>query len=155
MTTKEMICRPAKRDDVPAIVRMLAEDALGSQRERYEDPLPEAYYSAFEQIDHDANHELIVAERNGEVVGTLHLMFLPSLSYQGGLRAQIESVRVDEAQRGQGLGSKLMKWTIERARTRGAHIVQLTTHSSRVEAHRFYERLGFKGTHLGMKLSLV
>ena len=154
MMTAEAVCRLAKREDVPAIVRMLSEDELGSQRERYEDPLPEAYYRAFEQIECDANHELIVAERNGEVLGTLHLMFLPSLSYRGGLRAQIESVRVDAVQRGHGLGSQMMKWTIERARQRGAHIVQLTTHSSRSEARRFYERLGFKGTHLGMKLSL-
>ena len=155
MTTGEIACRLAKREDLPAIVRMLSEDELGSQRERYEDPLPETYYRAFEQIDRDVNHELIVAERNGELMGTLHLMFLLSLSYQGGLRAQIESVRVDESQRGQGFGSEMMKWTIERARRRGAHIVQLTTHRSREEAHRFYERLGFKGTHLGMKLSLV
>ena len=154
MTASGLTCRVAKHEDLPAIVRMLSDDELGSQRERYEDPLPESYYKAFEQIDHDANHELIVAERNGEVVGTLHLMFLPSLSFQGGLRAQVESVRVDESQRGQGLGSELMKWTIERARARGAHVVQLTTHRSREEAHRFYERLGFKGTHLGMKLSL-
>jgi GNAT superfamily N-acetyltransferase len=154
MTMGAIACRLAKRQDLPAIVRMLSEDALGSQRERYEDPLPEAYYTAFEQIDRDANHELIVAEQNGEVIGTLHLMFLSSLSYQGGLRAQIESVRVNEAQRGQGLGSEMMKWTIERARRRGAHVVQLTSHRSRAEAHRFYERLGFQGTHLGMKLSL-
>ena len=154
MTASELTCRVAKQEDLPAIVRMLSEDELGSQRERYEEPLPESYYKAFEQIDRDANHELIVAERNGEVIGTLHLMFLPSLSFQGGLRAQVESVRVDESQRGQGLGSELMKWTIERARARGAHVVQLTTHRSREEAHRVYERLGFKGTHLGMKLSL-
>jgi GNAT superfamily N-acetyltransferase len=155
MTTNEMVCRLAQREDLPAIVRMLSEDGLGSQRERYEDPLPEAYYATFEQIDRDTNHELIVAERNGEVIGTLHLMFLPSLSFQGGLRAQIDSVRVEESQRGRGLGSEMMIWTIERARRRGAHIVQLTTHRSRAEAHRFYERLGFQGTHLGMKLSLV
>ena len=154
MTASELTCRVAKQEDLPAIVRMLSDDELGSQRERYEDPLPESYYKAFEQIDRDANHELIVAERNGEVVGTLHLMFLPSLSFQGGLRAQVESVRVDGSQRGRGLGSEMMQWTIERARARGAHVIQLTTHRSREEAHRFYERLGFKGTHLGMKLSL-
>src|SRR5574342_470247 len=119
MNTNEVVCRLATREDVPAIVRMLSNDALGSQRERFEDPLPGAYYRAFEQIDRDPNHELIVAEHNGEVIGTLHLMFLPSLSYQGGLRAQIESVRIDEALRGQGLGSEVMRWTIARARRRG------------------------------------
>jgi GNAT superfamily N-acetyltransferase len=133
---------------------MLADDDLGSQREKFEDPLPESYYSAFEQIDDDLNHELIVAERDGEVIGTLHLMFLPSVSFQGGLRAQVESVRVDKRFQSQGIGSQMMKWSIERAKQRGAHMVQLTTHKTRVDAHRFYERLGFKGSHLGMKLSL-
>jgi GNAT superfamily N-acetyltransferase len=154
MTEKEIIFRLAARADLPSIVRMLADDELGSQRERYESPLPEAYYSAFEHINNDSNHELIVAERNEEVIGTLHLMFLPSVSFQGGLRAQIESVRVDKRFQSQGIGSEMMKWAMERARRRGAHAVQLTTHKSRLDAHRFYERLGFKGSHLGMKLSL-
>ena len=150
----EIIFRLAKRGDLPAIVCMLADDDLGSQRERYEDPLPESYYMAFEQIDKDPNHELVVAELESKVIGTLQLMFLPSISFQGGLRTQVESVRVDKKYRGQGIGSELMKWTIERARQRGAHVVQLTTHKSREETHRFYKRLGFEGTHLGMKLSL-
>jgi len=154
MTEKNITFRLAQRLDVPSIVRMLADDELGSQREKYAEPLPESYYVAFEQIDHDPNHALIVAELNGEVIGTLKLMFLPSISFQGGLRAQIESVRVDKSYQGRGIGSDMMKWTINRARERGAHVVQLTTHKSREDAHRFYERLGFKGTHLGMKLSL-
>jgi GNAT superfamily N-acetyltransferase len=154
MTPPDVLFRGATRADLPTIVRMLADDDLGSQRERFENPLPGSYYSAFEQIDQDPNHELIVAEQNGEVIGTLHLMFLPSVSFQGGLRAQVESVRVDKRFQSQGIGSQMMKWSIERARQRGAHVVQLTTHKTRVDAHRFYERLGFKGSHLGMKLSL-
>jgi ribosomal protein S18 acetylase RimI-like enzyme len=154
MTLPDIFFRLAKRADLPSIVRMLADDDLGRQRERYEDPLPESYHSAFGQIDSDPNHELIVAERNGEVLGTLHLMFLPSVSFQGGLRAQIESVRVDKRFQSQGIGGEMMKWAMERARQREAHIVQLTTHKTRLDAHRFYERLGFKGSHLGMKLSL-
>jgi GNAT superfamily N-acetyltransferase len=154
MTRPNIRFRLATRADLPSIVRMLADDDLGSQRERYEDPLPEVYYSAFEQIEKDANHELIVAERNGEVMGTLHLMFLPSISFQGGLRAQIESVRVDKRFQSQGIGSAMMGWSMQRARQRGAHVVQLTTHKTRADAHRFYERLGFKGSHLGMKMSL-
>jgi ribosomal protein S18 acetylase RimI-like enzyme len=154
MTQEQILFRLASHADLPSIVRMLADDDLGNQRERYESPLPESYYSAFEQIHHDPNHELIVAERNGEVVGTLHLMFLPSISFQGGLRAQVESVRVDKRFQNQGIGSEMMKWTMERAKQRGAHVVQLTTHKTRINAHRFYERLGFKGTHLGMKLKL-
>jgi len=154
MTQPEIIFRQATRADLPSIVRMLADDELGSQRERVEDPLPESYYVAFEQINQDPNHELIVAEQNGEVIGTLHLMFLPSVSFQGGLRAQVESVRVDKRFQSQGIGSEMMKWAMERAKQRGAHVVQLTTHKSRVDAHRFYERLGFRGSHLGMKMSL-
>jgi GNAT superfamily N-acetyltransferase len=154
MTPQEIIFRKAKRADLHSIVRLLADDDLGSQRERYEDPLLESYYSAFAQIDRDPNHELIVAERNGEVIGTLHLMFLPSISFQGGLRAQVESVRVDKRFQNQGIGTEMMRWSMERARQRGAHIVQLTTHQTRLDAHRFYERLGFKGSHLGMKMML-
>jgi GNAT superfamily N-acetyltransferase len=146
--------RPARLVDLSEIVRMLADDELGSQRERCEDPLPESYYAAFEQINNDFNQQLIVAEFDGKVIGTLHLMFLPSISYQGGLRAQVESVRVDRQYQNQGVGSTMMKWTIERAKERGAHMVQLTTHKSRQDAHRFYERLGFQGSHLGMKLNL-
>jgi GNAT superfamily N-acetyltransferase len=154
MTPRDVLFRLATRAVLPTIVRMLADDDLGSQREKIEDPLAESYYSAFEQIDNDPNHELIVAERNGEVIGTLHLMFLPSVSFQGGLRAQIESVRVDKRFQSQGIGSLMMKWSVERAKQRGAHVVQLTTHKTRQDAHRFYERLGFKGSHMGMKLSL-
>ena len=154
MKSGDLIFRLATRDDLPSIVRLLADDDLGSQRERYENPLPEPYYLAFEQIDNDPNHALMVAEREGEVIGTLHLMFLPSISFQGGLRMQVESVRVDKRFQSQGIGSEMMKWSMERAAQRGAQVIQLTTHKSRVDAHRFYERLGFKGSHLGMKLSL-
>ena len=150
----EILFRIATKADLPSIVRLLADDDLGSQRERDEDPLPESYYSAYEEINKDPNHELIVAEKSGEVIGTAHLMYLPSISYQGSLRAQIESVRIDTRYQSRGIGSQMMRWAIERAKARGAHLVQLTTHKSREDAHRFYERSGFKGTHLGMKLSL-
>jgi len=150
----KLVFRLASHEDLPSIVRMLAEDELGSERERFEDPLPDAYYKAFEQIAQDSHHELIVAEMDGDVVGTLHLIFLPSISFQGGLRAQVESVRVDGKLRGQGIGSEMMKWAVERAKGQNAHLVQLTTHRSRENAHRFYERLGFSKSHVGMKLSL-
>src|ERR1044071_9137163 len=137
MTLEGVLFRPATRADLPAIVRMLADDELGSQRERLENPLPASYYSAFDQIKNDPNHELIVAERSGEVIGTLHLMFLPSVSFQGGLRAQVESVRVDKRFQSQGIGGEMMKWAMDRARQRGAYRVQLPTHKSRLDAHRF------------------
>ena len=155
MMSSEIIFRVAAYADVSSIIRLLADDELGSLREKYENPISTSYYSAFELIDKDPNHDLIVAELDGEVIGTLHIMFLSSLSFQGGLRAQVESVRVDRHHQNQGIGSEMMKWAIQRAKDRNAHIVQLTTHKSRADAHRFYERLGFKGTHLGMKLSLT
>lgn len=146
--------RLATQKDLPAIVRMMAEDELIAQRERLETPLPQSYYDAFEAIDEDPNQELVVAEINEEVVGTLQLTFLPCLSYQGGTRAQVESVRVTEHFRGQGVGVKMMEWALERARQRGCHLMQLTSHKSRTDAHRFYERLGFTKSHIGMKINL-
>ena len=146
--------RRATRKDLPEIVRMLADDFLGAQRERFENPLPESYVKAFEEIAADRNNELIVAEIDGEIVGTLQITFTPSISFQGGKRATVESVRVDAKHRGKGLGKELIQWAIERAKNEGCHILQLTTNSERTDAHRFYENLGFKGTHLGMKLYL-
>ncbi len=146
--------RQATREDLPEIVRMLADDFLGTTRERYEDPLPESYLKAFEEIEADKNNELIVAELDGAVVGTLQITFTPSISFQGGKRAGVESVRVDAKYRGQGIGKELMLFAIERAREENCIAMQLTTNTDRREAHRFYENLGFKGTHLGMKLYL-
>jgi len=146
--------RQATQTDLPAIVQMLAEDGLGAARERLESPLPQSYYEAFESIDKDPNNELVVAEINGKVIGTLQLIFLPSISHQGGTRAQVESVRVAQHLRGQGIGAEMMKWAMERARQRGCHLMQLTSHKSREDAHRFYERLGFTKSHIGMKINL-
>src|SRR6476469_5388666 len=147
--------RQATREDLPEIVRMLADDFLGATRERYENTLPESYTKAFEEIEADKNNELIVAEKDGEIVGTLQITFTPSISFQGGKRATVESVRVDEKCRGQGIGKELMKWAIDRAREENCIALQLTTNADRKDAHRFYENLGFKGSHLGMKLYLT
>ena len=146
--------RQAVREDLPEIVRMLADDFLGSQRERYEDPLPESYVKAFEEIAADKNNELVVAEADGAIVGTLQLTLTPSVSFQGGKRATVESVRVDAPYRGQGIGRALMLYAIERAKEENCISMQLTTNAERADAHRFYENLGFKKSHLGMKLSL-
>ena len=149
-----MEIRPAVVDDLPEIVRMLADDILGRQRESLDDPLPESYIRAFREIEADASNELIVAELDGEVIGTLQLTFTPSISHQGGKRCTVESVRVDEKYRGRGIGREMMLWAIGRARERGCVSMQLTTHKDRIDAHRFYESLGFSKTHVGMKLKL-
>ncbi len=154
MPAGQLIIRRAEREDVPAIVRMLADDRLGGTRELVADPPPASYYAAFDDIAADPNNQILVACEGHTVVGTLQLTFTPSLSYRGGRRATVESVRTDAARRGQGIGTALMRAAIELARERGCVLMQLTTHATRTDAHRFYERLGFRREHVGMKLML-
>jgi GNAT superfamily N-acetyltransferase len=145
--------RRAVAGDVPAIVAMLADDPLGAQRENPSNI--DAYLAAFDRIEADSGELLVVADRAGEVVGTLQLTFLHGLSRQGATRAQIEAVRVRADARSEGLGARLVEWAIGESRRRGCHLVQLTSDASRDGAHRFYERLGFTGSHVGYKLTLV
>ena len=147
-----MIFRPAIKEDIIHIVAMLADDELGMKRENFQDPLPESYWKAFDRIDADPNQELIVVEEDEEVIGTLQLSFIPYLTYQGGIRSQIEAVRIRKDKRSGGLGQKMFLWAIDRAKERGAHLLQLTSDKQRPDAIRFYERLGFKSTHEGMKI---
>jgi len=148
-----MIFRKAIKNDVQAIVEMIADDKLGKTRESFQIPLPNSYYRAFENIDADNNQELIVVEsEKGEIIGTLQLSFIQYLTYQGGIRAQIEAVRIRKDQRGTGLGAQLFEWAIERAKKRKAHVLQLTTDKKRPEALNFYKKHGFIDSHEGMKL---
>jgi ribosomal protein S18 acetylase RimI-like enzyme len=143
--------RRAGRNDVAAIVAMLADDALGRGRERIEDPLPPPYFQAFEQVERDPNIELMVAEgEGGEVVGCLQLCILPGLSSQGASRALIEDVRVASHCRSRGIGEQLVQWAVAEARGKGCKLVELLTHETRVDAQRFYKRLGFQASHVGM-----
>lgn len=150
-----MIFRDAMRADVPTIVRLLADDMLGAQRETTADTLPSGYWEAFEAIARDPNNRLVAVEDGGEVVGCLQLTFIPGLSYQGGTRAQIESVRVAASHRGRSIGRKAIAWAIGEARTRNCRLVQLSTNKARTDAIRFYESLGFTASHEGMKLDLA
>jgi len=125
---------------------------LGGKGSSTTDPLPNLCYEAFEKIKAETNHELVFVEEAGVIIGTLQLSFLQYLTYQGGLRAPIEAVRVHEEQSGKKIGEQLIRWAIKRSRERGAHLVQLTSDKQREAAIRFYERLGFKTTHEGMKL---
>jgi ribosomal protein S18 acetylase RimI-like enzyme len=147
--------RTAAEEDLDSIVAMLADDVLGSTREKYEHPLPDSYIKAFQAISSDPNNELIVACRGTEVIGVQQITFTPHLTHQGGWRATIEGVRTAASVRGMGVGSELIKWAIQRAEERGCHLVQLTTDKERPDALRFYERLGFKATHEGLKLRLI
>ncbi|KGM35777.1 GNAT family N-acetyltransferase [Inquilinus limosus] len=147
----DVTMRPAEAGDLPAILRLLADDPLGKNREA---AVEAPYQAAFAAIAADPNHEMVVAELDGRVVGCFQLSFIPGLSRRGAWRAQIESVRIDSALRGRGAGRAMMEWAIARARSRGCALVQLTTDKRRPDAHRFYARLGFVASHEGMKLEL-
>jgi len=134
---------------------MIANDTLGKLRERYKDPLPKAYYSAFEIIDGDKNQQLMVIEDSvGEVVASFQLSFLQYLTYVGGIRCLVENVHVREDQTGKGIGRQMFQWIIETAKKKGVHLIQLTSNKLRPNAIRFYEGIGFKATHEGFKLHL-
>ena len=149
-----MIFRKATKKDVPYIIKLLANDKLGKSRENYQEPLPESYYAAFEVINSDPNQELMVVEKENDpkIAATFQLTFIPYLSYQGKLRAQIENVFVREDLTGQGIGKKIFEWAIERAKNRNAHLLQLTSDKQRPRSIKFYEDLGFTASHEGMKL---
>lgn len=149
----QVTIRRARRDDVGIIIKMLADDPLGGARERLEDPLPDCYFTAFETVDRDPNLQLMVAvDGEGAVVGCLQLCILPGLSSQGASRALIEDVRVASHCRSRGIGEQLVQWAVTAARAKGCRLVELLTHHTRLDAQRFYERLGFARSHVGMTL---
>ena len=146
--------REATAADLPAIVVMLADDPLGAKREDLSVPLNQGYLDAFHAMVAEANQHLVVAEADGGIVGTFQLSFIPGLSSKGAWRAQIEGVRVRSDRRGAGVGAAMMRHAMALAREKGCRVLQLTTDKSRKDAHRFYGRLGFKGSHEGYKLTL-
>jgi len=151
-----MVIRAAKKEDLLQIIRLIADDKLGATRENYKDPLPQEYSDAFTIIQRDPYQELMVLEdTSGHIIGTMQLSFIQYLTYIGGIRAQIEAVRIHKDYRNQGIGQQLFSWAIARAKEKGAHVIQLTTDKQRPEALHFYEKLGFKASHEGMKLHLL
>lgn len=150
----EIEFRRATRADLAAIVRLLADDALGAGREDPSEPTNPAYVAAFEAMERDPNQFLLVADAGGKVAGCMQITYIPGLSRTGMWRGQIESVRVDKARRGDGLGRRMFEFAIAECRKRGCGLVQLTTDAARKDAHGFYEALGFKPSHTGMKLAL-
>lgn len=146
--------RSATEADLPAIVRLLIDDELGGKRERYTDPLPAEYGRAFDNLGRIGAEVILAVDQSGAVIGCLQLLVLPGLGKLGSQRAQIEAVRIAGHLRGRGLGTQLIRHAIGRAKERGCKLVQLTSDNSRQGAHRLYERLGFKASHVGMKLPL-
>ena len=147
--------RKATRDDLGAIIALLADDEFGRTRERVETPPADCYVKAFEAISADPNQQVVVATQDGAVVGTMQLSFLPGLSRQGQWRGQIEAVRIAAGLRGAGAGRQMIQWAIEQCRARGCGLVQLTSDKNRRDAHRFYDNLGFVASHEGYKLTLT
>ncbi len=148
----EYVIRSARREDIGAIVRMLADDQLGATRDDPDNLDP--YLRAFDEIVKDPNQLLVVVTSDDVPVGTLQLTVIPGLARRGALRGQVEAVRIHADHRGSGLGADLMQWAIAESRRRGCALVQLTSDTSRTDAHRFYERLGFTPSHTGFKLKL-
>jgi GNAT superfamily N-acetyltransferase len=149
-----MILRDAILADLPAIVALLDDDELSRGREDASLPLDPRYEMAFADIDTNPEQRLIVAERDGAVIGTMQLSFLPGIAFHGAWRGQIEAVRIASHLRGEGLGGQMIAWAVEQCRVRGCRMVQLTSKQDRVDAHRFYERLGWTKSHFGFKLQL-
>ncbi|WP_375775229.1 GNAT family N-acetyltransferase [Bradyrhizobium sp. ma5] len=146
--------RKAQPADIPAIIALLAHDILGQQREDASSPPNPRYVDAFEAILADPNQLLVVATLDDEVIGTLQLSFIPGMAQLGAWRGQIEAVRIAETHRCSGVGQQMFEWAIDQCKARGCDLVQLTTDKARPDAHRFYERLGFVGSHVGYKLTL-
>lgn len=150
----DIVLRDAVKADLEAIVALLADDPIAAARETPTDPLPPAYAAAFEAMTASPGNVVILAEAEGRIAGCLQLTFIPGLTRTGAMRAQVEGVRVASAWRGRRIGELLMQEAIRRSRDAGCGLVQLTTDQGRPDARRFYERLGFVASHLGMKLPL-
>lgn len=142
----------ATLDDLSSIIELLANDALGSQRENFTTPLPRQYIDAFNKITNNKDAELIVIKKNEKIIAVAQINYLQYLTYQGRMRAQIEGVRVHQDYRGKGVGKQLFEYLIKSAQQRGCHLIQLTTDKARPSAFKFYESLGFKPSHEGFKL---
>ncbi|SOC43644.1 GNAT family N-acetyltransferase [Salinicoccus kekensis] len=146
--------RMAGEEDLQEIISMLADDELGKTRETVSDLIEEKYIQSFRDIEAQAGNQILLATENGAITGCLQLTFIPTLARGGQKRAQIEGVRVHKSHRGKGVGRALFEEAIRLAKKDGCGIVQLTTDKRRGGAHAFYEKLGFKVTHEGMKLFL-
>jgi len=150
----DLIFRRATEADVPAIIRLLADDMLGASRETMgAETLPQ-YLDAFRAIDADANQFLLAVDDGTEIIGTLQLTFIAGLARGGLKRGLVEAVRVAGDRRGEKIGEAMFAWVLEKCRREGCGIVQLTTDKSRTKAHRFYDRLGFEPSHIGYKMML-
>jgi ribosomal protein S18 acetylase RimI-like enzyme len=148
-----MALREARREDIRRIVEMLADDDVARGREDLSGDMA-AYHAAFDAIAADSNNTLYVWDHKGTAMGCLQLTFIPGMSYGGSWIAKVEGVRVDRSLRGLGIGEQMIDTIVAKSRARGCKQLQLTTNKQRIDAQRFYRRLGFEASHEGMKLDL-
>ena len=146
--------RDATAADLRFIIELIVEDSVVATNDDPADAGDAAYVDALAAISADPNQEMLIVERDAVPVGCFQLSYLPGLMRRGMWRGQIEVVHVAAAHRNAGLGSAMMRWAVERCRARGCGMVQLTSNKQRLDAHRFYERLGFAKSHEGFKLYL-
>ncbi|MCV9926701.1 GNAT family N-acetyltransferase [Flavobacterium sp. LS1R49] len=150
----DLTFRLATIDDLLEIISMLADDVYGAERENATAIVSDKYINAFKKIQEDPNQELTIVELNGAKVATFQLTFIQYLNFEGALRAQIEAVRTHSKYRGQGIGTRVFVYAINRAKEKGCNLIQLTSDKRRLEAIKFYEKLGFIPSHEGLKLKL-
>lgn len=146
--------RKAVEADLPFIVKLLTEDAVRVTDDKPDEPFHPRYVAALNELSADPNQMMMVAVLDGEVVGTVQLTFIPGISSLGMKRCLVEAVHIAPAHRSKGLGTEMIRWAIEQGRERGCGMVQLTSNKKRLDAHRFYERLGFLKSHEGFKYYL-
>jgi len=147
-----VLIREAVIDDVEALVALLVGGTLSPEHEDPEHLAP--YRAALAAIEEDEQSMILVAELDGAVVGMVQLIFFRHLQHRGGLCAELESLHVASALRGKGIGRELLTRATTIAAERGAYRLQLTSNLQRTDAHRFYVREGFLGSHLGFKRPL-
>lgn len=150
----KMQIRDAIQADIRSIISLCQAGAVVPNRYKTIDLADPSYSAAFHKIDADPNHRLVVVEIDDQVVGTLHITFIPGLMDAGRSRGLLENVHIREDYRGQGIGQEMIEWAIEECRRADCHMVQLTSNKLRTDAHRFYRRLGFDNSHEGFKLAL-
>ncbi|MEO7016683.1 MAG: GNAT family N-acetyltransferase [Leifsonia sp.] len=153
-TASTVLIRRARHDDLQAIVGLLADDPISAGRgDVASDDDEPAYAAALDRIISSPGNELVVViDQTEAIVGTLQLTLVPGMARRGSTRLLVEAVRVASTERSSGIGSALMRWVTGQAAIElGASLVQLTSDAARVEAHRFYRRLGFIDSHIGFK----
>lgn len=150
----EMVLRRATIADLDDLMRLMSDDAVSASRGDRNDAADRHHYErGLRAIIEESSNDIVVAiDGDGRVIGTLQLTLIPGLARRGATRLLVEAVRVASDLRSRGIGEAMMRWVMDVATAQtGADLVQLTSDRARVDAHRFYLRLGFTDSHIGFK----